>query len=100
MDRKEYLKNSGEENHRFYYSQFVTPEIKGVVKCTIGLKKLLKSTDPHLNDIPIKLWDNMYLPNVNAKMKELGDYLTLAGKVCILKEAARQIIEENKKNDN
>jgi hypothetical protein len=31
-------------------------------------------------------------------MKECGDYLTLAGHICILKEAARQLVEANKFN--
>jgi hypothetical protein len=94
VTRQDYM--SGKATHEEYYSQFVTPEIKGIVLHTVGLKTLLKSTDEHLNDIPIKIWDNMYFPFNMAEMNKVGDYLTLAGKVCILKEAARQLIEENK----
>jgi len=95
ITRKEYMDNKA--THRQYFSQFVTDEIKGVVKRTLHLKRLLHSKDEHLNDIPLVLWDKMYLPPLNISMESVGDYLTMAGKVCILKEAAKQIIEENKR---
>lgn len=81
------------ELHQKYYGQLVTEGIKRTVKKEFGMERLLASTDPHLNDIPLKRWDDLYLPNIPS-MKPLGDYLTLAGKVCIAKEAARQLIEE------
>jgi hypothetical protein len=96
ITREQYLKGNGEQNHRAYYSQFVNPSIKETVKNTVGIDALLKSNDPHLNDIPLKIWDNMMTSGVNDKMLKLGDYLTLAGKVCVLKEAARQLIEERR----
>lgn len=92
--REEYMKDKC--THREYYAQFVTDEIKGIVKATIGESRLLASKDEHLNDIPLKQWDNMYMPALKIHMETVGDYLTQAGKVCILKEAARQIIEKTK----
>ncbi len=94
--RKQYL--AGECTHRQYNAQFVTEGYKGQIKRHIGLDRILNSTDEHLNDIPLIEWDNAPLTlGVDQKMKNLGDYLTLAGKVCIAKEAAKQIKEENER---
>lgn len=97
--RKEYMAASladGPAAFRRYYAQFVCDQHKGIIAGRIGLDRLLASTDKHLNDIPLHLWDN--LPGIvsSSKLKEAGDYLTLAGKVCIYKEAARQMIESAK----
>jgi len=94
--RQEYLE--GKVSHREYHAQFVNETIKQNVLNHIGLDKLMKSKDEHLNDIPLAIWDAIPVYNVSPLMKEAGDYLTLAGKVCICKEAAKQIIEENKRN--
>lgn len=85
----------GKCTHREYYAQFVTPEIKVDILRIIGLKALMASTDPHLNDIQLGTWDGI-CSNAHHKMREAGDFLTMAGNVCIAKEAARQIIEENR----
>lgn len=92
--RKDYM--AGNCTHQEYYAQFVTPEIKVSVIRAIGLKKLMASTDPHLNDIPLERWDDIST-NAGAKMKEAGDFLSMAGNVCIAKAAARQIIEQEVK---
>ena len=60
----------------------------------IGKTKLLNSKDEHFNDIPLDIWDNMGLPcGINDLLKQAGDFYTLAGQVCVLKEAGRQIKE-------
>jgi hypothetical protein len=82
--------------HREYYAQFVTDELKSTILNIVGIERLLKSTDAHLNDIPIIMWDSISAPfGTSAKMKSRGDSLTLSGQVCIAKEAAKQIIESN-----
>lgn len=97
--RNEYMAASlidGPAAFRRYYGQFVCDQHKDILASRIGLDRLLASTDKHLNDIPLHLWDN--LPGIvsASKLKAAGDYLTLAGKVCIYKEAARQMIESAK----
>lgn len=93
--RKDYLGNKC--SHHQYHVQFVTPSLQSAVKERIGLERILNSGDPHLNDIPLVEWDQ-FLPLIRAqfevttRMKEAGDFLTLAGAVCIAKAAARQII--------
>lgn len=83
--------------HREYYSQFVTPGVKQLVLRRIGRKELLRSTDLHLNDIELARWDRLvsYIDGAAVTLlREAGDFLSLGSGVCILKEAARQIIEE------
>lgn len=81
--------------HRKYYAQFVNQNTINTVVRFIGKIKLLSSEDEHLNDIPLKRWDDC--PLILARsLKDAGDYLTAAIKICILKEAARQWIEANK----
>jgi hypothetical protein len=91
--RQQYL--AKECDHKQYYAQFVTPYIIAMVTRIVGRKKLAASKDPHLNDIPLAVWDSMvpHLVNVGAKMQKRGDFLTLAGGVCVLKEAAKQAME-------
>mgnify|MGYP006375063789 FL=1 len=89
MKTRQMLLN-GECTHREYYSQFVTPSIIDAVKKYIGVNRINKSTDPHLNDIKLAEWDSL-APYVHADFKSYGDSRTLSGCVCILKEAARQI---------
>jgi hypothetical protein len=80
--------------HRAYYGQFVNVCTMSQVASFIGKDKLLSSTDPHLNDIPLVLWDHvsncLYM---NVSFKSVGDFVTLAGLVCVAKEAAHQWIE-------
>lgn len=80
-------------SHREYYAQFVTQEVKAAVVFHIGAAQLQASTDAHLNDIPLVKWDRATAPYSRSLFKELGDGWSMAGHVCILKEAARQVIE-------
>ena len=99
ITRAEYLDHCGEEPglHRAYYAQFVGPVARGLAKSIIGIEKLLASTDLNFNDIPLARWDSIALAvGSSSLMKEYGDVLTLSGQVCILKEAARQLVEEHK----
>ena len=97
MTREEYLDASEQKDaHRVYYAQFVDGRVRGLVANAIGLEPIRGSKDPHFNDIPLKRWDALVsrLPStVPTEMKRLGDFLTLAGGVCVLKEAAQQLRE-------
>lgn len=98
ITRAEYLNN--ECNHRQYYSQFVSKYVKIIVSNLIGVDKLRQSKDPYFNDIPLSLWDMcgkcFNSGTITKQMRSCGDYTTVAGLVCIAKEAARQILEEQK----
>lgn len=93
--RQQYL--DGDCTHEEYYAQFVTTGIIESVKHRIGEQRILASTDEHLNDIPLSMWDDLY-PSIHltcaAKLKQAGDGLSLAGAVCIAKAAARKIQQQ------
>lgn len=107
--RKDYMSATLEERkdnkaHRRYYSQFVTQDVKQRVLRCISLKRLRASRNKHLNDIPLHRWDSLFVgrcpANVNRKMREAGDWPSPAGLVCLAKEAARQLMEENPMDDS
>lgn len=109
--------------HWEYHAQFVRSWMKQATLDTIGLDALLSSTDKYLNDIPLDKWDRLVYYDTNGSVKvqgrnvwtrerkwydkprwaevsselrKAGDFFSLATGVCILKEAARQIIEAAK----
>ena len=101
--RAEYMRDSqtdGTTAHRRYFGQFVTEGTKHRVLSYIGLERLIASTNPHFNDIPLAEWDRLtpQLPGSGGFAKA-GDYYTLANGVCLAKEAARQIVEARKQNE-
>jgi len=92
--RKQYMNN--ECSHAEYYGQFVDSSVIARVTSRISKKAIMASTDPHMNDIPLKEWDAIPVSShIADKLKECGDYLTLSGSVCINKAAARQIRGES-----
>ena len=101
MTRKEYLEQyKGKDTHavfREYYGQFVQPWMRDYLINRLGVDMLQKAynADPHLNTIALRFWDNVPCPvQVHKHLKEMGDFITLASKVCIFKEAARMVVEE------
>lgn len=115
MDNSDCLKPNGEVDdakrtakHRAYYAQFVDESVKYAVLRGIGIERLLKSRDFYFNDIPLHEWDRLagaqgfkvtapVILQFGTRMKERGDFITLAGAVAMLKEAARQIVENHNK---
>jgi hypothetical protein len=99
--RQEYMSApSSAEAYRRFYGQFVTPQIKNEVLKHIGLDRLRASTNPHMNDIPLGLWGTFFItapPSLWRAMRDAGDVCakSLGNCVCVYKEAARQILEEN-----
>ncbi len=105
LTRSEYLQHyqrdkNGEALHRQYYAQLVDESVIEYVVRVIGHERLLASADRYLNDIPLNEWDRaaQYFFNQSwaRRFSELGDSLSLAGIVCVLKEAATQYIERQK----
>lgn len=98
ITRQDYLNSDCQKTaHRAYYAQFVTQNTLDLVERTFSKACLKKSEDPHFNDISLRRWDAKayyaITKPIEKKLRELGDYPTLAGAVCILKEAAQQIRE-------
>ncbi len=89
---------ANECSHEDYYGQFVTPGVISRVSENIGKKAIMASTCSHMNDIPLSKWDcmgAMFRPLFSAMLKKAGDFYSMAGNVCILKQAARMIKEGN-----
>lgn len=94
MTRQEYMKDPTYENHRLYCGQFVTDNLRRIVVRAIGEKRILESTDKHMNDIPLHEWDSLewsIRPMVSAALKQTGNCgCSLSDCICIAKEAAKQ----------
>lgn len=93
--RQDYL--SRRCTHEQYYAQFVTEQVKDLVAQSIGIDRLKASIAPAFNDIPLLEWDSLVpilevYHDMRAKKKAHGDTWSIAGGVCILKEAARQLV--------
>lgn len=89
--------------HREYFGQYVTKNIQNTVVSFIGPEAILKSTDIHMNDIPLKKWDDVTKiidsDSLRARVRADGGTLPLAFLVCIAKEAAKQFVENENKKD-
>ncbi len=94
--RKDYLSNKCTRHE--YYMQFAASNLKNILFMHIGEDRIKASKDASFNDIPLKLWDNLPMINYTTaeKMREAGDYPTLAGKVCIYKAIAEEVRDEDK----
>lgn len=96
--RKDYM--DGRCDHRTYYAQFVTPAVFHMVERRFTAERLVRCSDQaYFNTIPLTLWD-MMVPVLERmvdrrRMKELGEGWSLGTGVCILKEAARQVVENH-----
>lgn len=83
---------------RQYYAQYVKPGTRSFVVSCIGAERIRASTDPHMNDIPLHLWDRLdgYIRPIGARIhKEINgtSVWSLSDTVCVAKEAARQFKE-------
>jgi hypothetical protein len=103
MHKSEYMacKENTEKAHQEYYGQYVTVEIKATVGQYFGIETLKSAykKDDKFNTIELIRWDMLHgwiqsNSLILEKMKNNGDFLSMAGSVCILKEAARQLVSE------
>lgn len=94
LTRQEYMQDSA-RLHREYYAQFVTPGVLDTVRNWFGVERLVRATDQeYFNTIPLVEWDRLAnaVPRTQA-MRDAGEGWSLGSAVCILKEAARQLVE-------
>jgi hypothetical protein len=93
--RKEYM--SGDCTHQEFYEQMVTDKIKEGVRKSIGLPYIMKSTCEHFNDMPLTFWDTLgwsLSGEIDSQIKAASDHPSLAGRVCVVKAAARMLKRE------
>jgi len=94
--------------HDQYYGQFVTPALRNIVIARIGKQRMIDSTDKYFNDITLKQWDDMkdiVRMSINTKkfMRLTWPdykgpnvvYWSTSDAVCIAKQVARMVREEN-----
>ncbi len=94
--RQDYLE--GRCEHSEYYGEIA--KVCGVAftdSADIARFKRALATDSNLNSIPLAWWDGRAAAlmtyngaAVRRALKERGDFYSMAGGVCILKEAARK----------
>lgn len=85
--RKDYLNKKC--THNEYYNQFVSSHTIDMVVGFIGAENIINSNCDHFNDIDLGKWDSCPITPVASLMLECGDSMSLSGRVCIAKEAAR-----------
>jgi hypothetical protein len=107
MTRQEYMNankltdgaydgSKGHDVHSAYFAQFVNQTVTNTVLDRIGKERLLASRDVHLNDVPLKLWDDLPMTrHIEEKAREFGDNTSLSTKVCVYKTAARLWLKAN-----
>lgn len=88
----------GNCTHRAYYGQFATPRHKAILLDAFGLMRLQRAVeaDNSLRDIPLSKWDAL-ADKLNPPPLEAGEASknwTKAQAVCVLKETAKQLVEE------
>ena len=92
--RQKYL--SHEITHEEYYSSVVKMADISYTKDSHLVERAKQSTDKNLNDIPLYVWDSEAHGAKQAIKKALeshGDQYSLAGGVCVIKEAVREALK-------
>ncbi len=95
ITRKMYV--DGKATSRQYYGQFVTEEMKQHLLSVYKRGYLLSvhQADPHFNAINLRTWEGLTGPfkeEIQENIRAAGDFWSLKASVCILKEAARQLV--------
>lgn len=91
--------------HREYYSQFVDKNVKSLVLSMFNVNQLVNHFNSEIGKqgyIDLKQWDKL-AGGYDTKLKinmliKAVDYVSLAAAICILKEAAKQIVESHNNN--
>ena len=84
-ERQKYL--NGEISHDIFYTW-----LAGFIGATyadvpVSRERIRNSADPHLNDIPLHLWDSRHY-NIRAKAYSKGLAWSMSDTVCVLKALA------------
>lgn len=91
IKRNEYMQGTASFDQ--YYGQFITPSIRDLLSRHLGkrLREIL-----YLNEIELDVWDSIaHIMPVNRDVfKEVAETDSLATRVCILKTAAKQLIND------
>jgi len=99
--RKQYM--AGECSHREYYAQFVAPRVLAAVS-SVDVRRLIKCSDQeNFNTIPLSHWDQLEVAVRSGVDRQLlraaGETWSPATSVCIAKEAAHQLVDAYKEEN-
>lgn len=76
----------------YYRAVAATAGIRFINKAIVDrARRELSNGDERLNNIPLKVWDNMGLmikPQLTSAFIKHGDFFSAAGAVCVLKQIA------------
>lgn len=115
--QKQYVREQ-KVSHDDYYAQFVTEETLRHVNSAFSIERLSRALDEdqHLNSIPLRQWDAIsfrpvddtegwtfsgkgpfyaILPLNREAAKAANEFITRAGLTCIVKRAARMLVEQH-----
>jgi hypothetical protein len=99
-DRADYL-GKRLDHQTFYYRMAECLGVRQlealVIQSVAPLDRLLQSTDPHLNDIPLRRWDHCHvrvgiLVGIYRRTHTQPSSWSLSDTVCVLKAVARAMI--------
>lgn len=96
--RAQYL--NGECTHREFYGAVVKDAGIRYTPEDFIVQRAMESKDGHYNDIPLTAWDAeaaVARPAISRALKAHGDFWSLAGGLCVVKEAVRQVIERTQR---
>src|SRR5690349_20176874 len=94
--REQYL--AGLVSHERYYGQFIDSLLRAAVASAFGTDRLIAAykEDANFNSIPLYKWDSWYSIMNNsifwAELRAVGEQFSLSTVVCVIKEAARQVV--------
>lgn len=108
MTRDEYMSSPTPEAHRQYYGEIA--EEAGVKfhphfdqTFLDKVRSALTNGDEHLNSISLSVWENLgyfHHRKIDAAFRVRGDFWSMAGGVCVVKEAARRAATNGAMNDD
>jgi hypothetical protein len=104
ITRADYMANS-KTLYRPYYLELATAagiDLSADLPLINRCRDALKAGDVHLYAVPLGSWDARALAlqgPISRAMKERGDTWSIAGGVCVLKEAARAAAEAPPKGE-
>ena len=89
------MKQTVSKAHRIKYAAMLSndSEYERILSALFSwhpLDTLLTSADPSLNGVPLRLWDALGSSLWDNQGSRVGP-ATMAGRVCLLKEAVRQV---------
>lgn len=99
LKRSDYMADSS-RLHDEYYLQFGTERMEERIHGAIGMKLIMASTDPHMNDIPLAMWDKLY-PSFQvlvdrSLLEKAEEDMSLSTSVCVLKALARKMQQDER----